>query len=108
LLQVSRLLLPSFVHQVCNYQVKKPDESVIKALCALKSQSPDAYLVIQQWFMDSSGDQDRALRNAEAPHILYRAQGASKELLECCEIFADPYELAGKLAMKKDGIRLPT
>ena len=84
--------------------MKKPDIKVVEALCVLQSQSPDAYLVIQQWFMDSSSAQDTLMRQAEQPHILYRAQGGSKELLEVCETLASPQDLLAKMSMKRAGV----
>ena len=85
----------------------KPDQKIVHALCVLQSQSPDAYKLLQQWFLDSAGHQDMLLRTAEQPHMLYRAQGGSKELLEVCQLLADPQELAGKILQEKAGIRTP-
>ena len=85
----------------------KPDQKILKALCTFQSQFPEDYRVLQQWFLDSSAVQDERMRNAEPPHLLYRAQGGSKELLELCKICATPQELAGKLAATKAGIHIP-
>lgn len=85
--------------------MEQPDIKIAQALCVLQSQSPDAYLAVRGWFMDSSSKHDNTLRNAEPPHILYNAQGSSRELLEICDYLADPQELLKKLSMKKAGIR---
>lgn len=79
------------------------DEKVLKAFCNLEH-NPD-FKVLQGWFLESASEQDRILRSAESAPILYRAQGAIKEILEFCEIASTPKELAGKLAMQKAGVR---
>lgn len=82
--------------------MRKVDETVLKALCNLEG-NPD-FRVIQQWFLESAADQDDILRNAESMPMLHRAQGASRELLEFCDLAATPREKAGKLAMQKAGV----
>lgn len=64
-------------------------------------------MLLQQWILDSEADQQRILNSAEAPHLLFRGQGASKELADLREYLADPQELAGKLARERAGIRIP-
>jgi len=87
--------------------MRKVDEKVLKALCNLEG-NPD-FRVIQEWFLESAADQDERLRSSESAPIIYRAQGAVKELLEFCDHAATPREKAGKLAMSKAGIRsIPT
>lgn len=89
--------------------MKKPDAKVLQALCLFKTQHPDEYRVLQQWFIDSSSEQDQTMRSAEPPHMLYRAQGGSKEILAICDIFASPQELLAKVSMKQAGIHsIPT
>jgi hypothetical protein len=51
--------------------------------------------------LDSASEKDKVLRNTEDHVLVFRAQGASKELLEFCEISADPKVLAGKLAKER-------
>ena len=82
--------------------MRKVDKKVLTALCNLEG-NPD-FRVIQEWFLESAADQDRVLRSAESAPILYRAQGAVKELLEFCDNASTPREKAGKLAMEKAGI----
>lgn len=82
--------------------MRRLDEKVLRALCNLEN-NPD-FKVLQQWFLDSAQDQDNVLRSAESAPILYRAQGAVKELLEFCEIASTPRDIAGKLAQEKAGI----
>jgi len=84
--------------------MRRVDEKVLKALCNLEG-NPD-FRVIQEWFLDSAADQDKIMRQAEGPTMIYRAQGASKVLLEFCELAATPRDKAGKLAMEKAGIRI--
>ena len=83
--------------------MKKLDERTLKALCALEGN--ENFRVIQEWFLESAAIQDDTLRSAESAPILYRAQGAVKELLAFCEAAATPRDLAGKLAMEKAGVR---
>jgi hypothetical protein len=83
--------------------VKKVDQKILQALCNLEGNAD--FRVIQEWFLESSADQDRILRSSESATIVYRAQGASKELLEFCDLAATPREKAGKLAMQKAGVR---
>ncbi|HFD86869.1 MAG TPA: hypothetical protein ENJ35_04240 [Gammaproteobacteria bacterium] len=82
--------------------MRKLDERVLKALCNLEG-NPD-FRVIQEWFLESAADQDQTLRSAESAPLIYRAQGAVKELLQFCEIASTPKELAGKMAMKRAGV----
>ena len=82
--------------------MERADEKILKALCNLES-NPD-FKVIQQWFLDSAATQDSVLRSAENAVLLYRAQGASRELLEFCELAATPRDKAGKRAQEKAGI----
>jgi len=83
--------------------MRKLDDKILKALCNLEG-NPD-FRVIQEWFLLSAQDQDKTLRSAESAPILYRAQGAVKELLEFCENAATPRDIAGKLAQEKAGVR---
>lgn len=83
--------------------MRKVDKKVLIALCNLEG-NPD-FRIIQEWFLESASDQDTVLRSAESSVIVYRAQGAVKELLEFCDSASTPREKAGKLAMEKAGIR---
>lgn len=83
--------------------MRKPSKQVLVALCNLDSNAD--FRVIKEWFLESAADQDTVLRSAESAPILYRAQGAIKELLEFCDISTDTKEKAGKLAQKQAGIR---
>lgn len=80
-----------------------PDIAVLRALCNLEHD--DDFKVIQQWFLDSAGDKDRTLREAESGILLHRAQGASKELREFCSIAANPREIVRKLQGIADNTR---
>jgi hypothetical protein len=82
--------------------MRKPEIHVLTALCNLEN-NPD-FRIVREWFLESAGDQDDVLRSAESAHVMYRAQGAVKELLEFGYYAASPRELAGKLAAKKAGI----
>ena len=82
--------------------MRKVDEKVLKALCNLEG-NPD-FRIIQEWFLESASDQDTILRSSESAPVIYRAQGAVKEMLEFCDLAATPREKAGKLAMSKAGI----
>ena len=82
--------------------MKKANEQILKALCNLEG-NPD-FRIIQEWFLESAAEQDTVLRSAESATIVYRAQGASKTLLEFCDLAASPREYAGKMAMKDAGI----
>jgi len=82
--------------------LKKLDERTLKALCNLDGNAD--FRIIKEWFLESASDQDKVLRSAESAPILYRAQGAVKELLEFCEYSSTPKELAGKMAMQKAGV----
>lgn len=82
--------------------MRQVDEKVLAALCNL--QGDVNFRVIQEWFLESASDQDKLLRSSESAPLIYRAQGAVKELLEFCDIASTSKEKAGKLAMKKAGI----
>lgn len=82
--------------------MRRPDERVIRALCALED-NPN-FKVIREWFLASAGDLDNVLRKAEPTVAIYRAQGASRELLEFCELAAEPREKATRMAMERAGI----
>lgn len=82
--------------------MRQPDEKVLKALCNLEG-NPN-FRVIQEWFLESAADQDRLLRSSESATLVYRAQGASKELLEFCKTAGSAKELAGKAAMSRAGV----
>ena len=81
--------------------MKQVDEKILEALGRLQD-DPD-FMVIRTWFLESAGEQDRLLRNGEG-NALYRAQGASRELLEFCNLAASPHEQLGKLAQAKAGV----
>ncbi len=83
--------------------MRKADKKVLTALCNLDGNTD--FRVIREWFLESASDQDGVLRSAESAPILYRAQGAVKELLDFCEITSKPKELAGKMAMKDAGVQ---
>ena len=82
----------------------KPSLEVLKALCNLEGNHD--FRVVRVWLQESAAAQDDILRSSEAAPIVYRAQGAVKELLAICEIAATPRELAGKLAAEKAGVRI--
>ena len=84
--------------------MRKLDEKVLSALCNLED-NPN-FRILQEWFLESAADQDKILRSSESAPILYRAQGAVKELLEFCDIAATAKEKAGKLAMEKAGVHV--
>jgi len=84
--------------------MRRITERVAVALNAMKVRCPDEYKIIQQWFLESLQDMDHALRKRESAVEIYRAQGASRELLDFCEIAADPADVAGKLRMEKAGV----
>jgi hypothetical protein len=83
--------------------MRKPSKAVLMALCNLDNNAD--FRVIKEWFLESASDQDTVLRSSESAPILYRAQGAVKELLDFCDISTDTKEKAGKMAMKQAGIR---
>ena len=82
--------------------MRKLEKEVLIALCNLED-NPD-FRKVREWFLESAADQDTVLRSAESAPILYRAQGAVKELLEFCEVTTNPREKAGRLAMEQAGI----
>lgn len=81
--------------------MKRPDEKVLKALCNLENDAD--FAIVRRWVLESSQSQEQVLRQAESTPVLYRAQGAVKELLEFCEITATPRDLAKKLASNAGG-----
>ena len=81
----------------------RPDSKLLKALCSLEGN--EDFRVVQAWMLESAQEQELKLRSAESAPIIYRAQGAVKQMLEFCEITATPRDLAGKLAMEKAGVR---
>lgn len=82
--------------------MRKVDEKVLQALCNLDGNTD--FRVIREWFLESASDQDTVLRSAESSVLVYRAQGAVKELLDFCEMTTNPKEKAGKLRMEKAGV----
>jgi hypothetical protein len=82
--------------------MKRPDKRVLQALCNLED-NPD-FTVIREWFLESAADQDELLRSAESATVVYRAQGASKELLEFVDVTANARDIATKSAMQEAGI----
>ena len=84
--------------------MRKLEDKVLQALCNLEG-NPD-FRTVQEWFLQSAADQDKLLRSSESATIVYRAQGAVKELLEFCELTAEPRKLAGKLKMEQAGIHV--
>ena len=82
--------------------MRKVDAKILQALCSLDGNAD--FRVIREWFLESASDQDTVLRSAESSVLVYRAQGAVKELLDFCEMTTNPKEKAGKLRMEKAGI----
>lgn len=82
--------------------MRKINKKTIDALCNL--QDNNDFRVIREWFLESASDQDKVLRSSESAPIIYRSQGAVKELLEFCEVSGNAKTLAGKLAMEKAGV----
>lgn len=69
--------------------MRTPSDKVLQALTMLESTCPEEYAIITRWFLESSSDQDRTLRNAGTKAMLFRAQGASTILLDYLTIASD-------------------
>ena len=82
--------------------MKRPDKRVLQALCNLEDSAD--FRIIREWFLESAADQDQVLRSSESEILIYRAQGASKELLDFVEVTANARDIAAKSAMQEAGI----
>lgn len=84
--------------------MKRPDMEIARALVNLEN-NPD-FRKVRQWILDSAAEQDMMLRTSDSTHAMYRAQGASKELLGLLEATANPKELATDLAKERAGFNI--
>ena len=84
--------------------LSNPDEEIIQALVNLEGN--DDFKKVLGWMLESSGNCDNILRNAESKSLLHRAQGAQSVILEFCERAASPREVMALMKRKAAGIHL--
>lgn len=85
--------------------MRKPDNDVIQSLANLEDNNDFKNII--RWMLESSGDIDNVLRNAESETTLHRAQGASSVLMAMTSYASNPRDVIATIKRKAAGIHLP-